>query len=73
MEDAQEAIKRKIAYWEGLLEQVKGLYYKNYSPDEIREKLLGNETILYGPSEGDFGKINLIMSFIDAIVKEKSV
>ncbi|NLB53559.1 MAG: MBL fold metallo-hydrolase [Syntrophomonadaceae bacterium] len=73
VEDAQEAIKRKIAYWEGLLAQVKELYYKNYSPEEIREKLLGKETILYGPSEGDFGKINLIMSFINAITKEKPI
>lgn len=67
VEDAPEAIRRKIGYWEGLLTQVKELYLKDKTPDEIRELLLGRETVLYGPSEGDFGKINLIMSFIEMI------
>lgn len=65
--DAKEAIKRKIAYWEDLFAKVKELYKENNNPDEIRERLLGRETSLYGPSEGDFGKINLIKSFISGI------
>lgn len=67
VENAKEAVKRKIDYWEDLFAQVEELYHKNCSPEEIREKLLGKETVLFGPSEGDFGKINLIRSFIDAI------
>lgn len=62
--DARNAVKRKIDYWEDLLDKVQALHQQGIEPDEIREKVLGRETVLYGPTEGDFGKINLVMSLL---------
>lgn len=64
MENARQAIEAKILYWEDLKTQVLDLYHQGVSPEQIREQLLGEETSLYGPTEGDFGKINLIGSFL---------
>ncbi|MDD3894762.1 MAG: MBL fold metallo-hydrolase [Syntrophomonadaceae bacterium] len=69
--DAREAVKRKISYWEDLYVKVKELYLKGSDPDEIRERLLGRETALYEPTQGDFGKINLVMSLINGLKAEK--
>ena len=67
--DGREAVRRKIIYWEDLQGKVRELYQQGLEPDEIRAKLLGKETILYEPTAGDFGKINLVMSFIDGLKK----
>ena len=63
--DARDAVRRKILYWEELREKVRELYELGIEADEIRAGLLGRETVLYEPTEGDFGKINLVMSFIE--------
>jgi glyoxylase-like metal-dependent hydrolase (beta-lactamase superfamily II) len=68
--NAKAALKRKIAYWEELGEKIIKLYKEGIEPEEIRERLLGKETVLYGPSEGDFGKINLVNSFIQSITNQ---
>lgn len=65
--DARAALRRKIAYWKELGDKIKESYQQGLEPDAIRERLLGKETILYGPTEGDFGKINLVLSFINGI------
>ncbi len=66
--NAKAALERKIAYWEELGEKVIKLYEEGIEPEEIRERLLGKETVLYEPTEGDFGKINLINSFIQGLI-----
>jgi len=62
--DAKKAIVAKIAYWEEQREQIMGLHNEGMSEDAILKQLYGKESALFGPSEGDFGKIHLIRSFI---------
>ncbi|MEQ8174835.1 MAG: MBL fold metallo-hydrolase [Syntrophomonadaceae bacterium] len=64
VKNAHRAIEAKILYWEDLKKQVLNLHHQGVSPEQIREQLLGEESSLYGPSEGDFGKINLIKSLL---------
>jgi len=61
---ARKAVAAKIAYWEEQREQIMQLHHAGLSDDEILKKLYGKESALFGPSEGDFGKIHLIRSFI---------
>lgn len=64
VEKGHEAIMTKIEYWESKGEEINKLYQQGKSTDEIRETVFGRETALYEPSEGDFGKINLVRSFL---------
>ncbi len=61
---AKPAVKAKIAYWEEQREQIMRLHDEGLSEDEILTQLYGRESALFAPSEGDFGKIHLIRSFI---------
>lgn len=62
--DAKKAVQAKIAYWEEQRQQILALYRQGLSEDDILKQLYGKESALYGPSEGDFGKIHFIRSFI---------
>ena len=62
--DAKKAVKTKIAYWEEQREAILALHNAGTDENEILKQLYGKESALFGPSEGDFGKIHLIRSFI---------
>lgn len=62
--NAREAVNRKIAYWESLQKQVLKLNAQGITTDTIRNTVLGPESVLYEPTEGDFGKINLVKSIL---------
>ncbi|MGE5390061.1 MAG: MBL fold metallo-hydrolase [Deltaproteobacteria bacterium] len=62
--EAKKAVQAKIAYWEEQREAILGLHRAGSDEDEILRRLYGKESALFGPSEGDFGKIHLIRSFI---------
>lgn len=62
--NARQAVEAKIAYWEELGTKIRELYSKKLGIDEIRERLLGKETMLFEPTEGDFAKSNLVKSFL---------
>lgn len=63
--DAREALKRKIEYFENLKEQVWALYKAGWRVEEITDKILGKESALFVPTEGDFAKINLVKSILN--------
>ncbi|MBC7105811.1 MAG: MBL fold metallo-hydrolase [Firmicutes bacterium] len=62
--NARRAVAAKIAFWEDLREKAEELYRAGLGPDEIRERLLGPETALYGLTGGDFAKVHLIRSLL---------
>jgi len=61
---ARPAIEAKIAFWEEREEQIKRLHRDGLSEEEILLQIFGRESALYALSDGDFGKIHLIRSFI---------
>ncbi len=61
---ARPAIEAKIAFWEEREEQINRLHREGCSEEEILLQMYGRESALYALSEGDFGKIHLIRSFI---------
>ena len=61
---ARPAIEAKIAFWEEREEQIKRLHRDGLSEEEILLQMYGRESALYALSDGDFGKIHLIRSFI---------
>lgn len=61
---ARKAIQSKIDYWEEQKDAILSLHLAGIDEREILKQLYGKESALYGPSEGDFGKIHLIRSFI---------
>lgn len=61
---AKQAVLAKIDYWEEQKELIMGLHLKGLSDDEILTRLYKKESALFELSEGDFGKIHLIRSFI---------
>ena len=64
VEDGKRALAAKIAFWENLAAEACRLKSEGWQPEEIREALLGEESVLYHPTEGDFGKIHLINSLL---------
>ena len=64
LENAREAVQAKCRYLEELGEKVKELHCRGLTPGEIRNQLLGRESLLYPISKGEFGKINLVRSFL---------
>ncbi|MBO8158394.1 MBL fold metallo-hydrolase [Thermosyntropha sp.] len=64
MKDAKKALKQKIEYFERIKEEIFALYDKDKDIEEITRQVLGEESVLYGPTEGDFGKINLVKSVL---------
>ncbi len=62
--NARGAVAAKIAYWEDLKERAQALYRTGLDPEEIRERLLGPETALYGLTGGDFAKVHLVRSLL---------
>lgn len=63
-DSAKKAVAAKIAYWEEQREAIMSLHQAGIDENEILRQLYGKESALFGPSEGDFGKIHLIRSFI---------
>lgn len=61
---ARSAIEAKIAFWEEQEEQINRLHRDGLSEEEILLQMYGRESALYALSDGDFGKIHLIRSFI---------
>lgn len=66
VEEASEAIRRKIAYLEGLARQARALQAQGLSPEEIALRLLGPETRMTRLSGGDFSKANLIRGLLQS-------
>lgn len=64
VENARQAVRDKIAFWEELREKVIDLAGKGWDEKEITSELLGEEGFMYQATEGDFGKINLVRSFL---------
>ncbi|MEW6107182.1 MAG: MBL fold metallo-hydrolase, partial [Bacillota bacterium] len=60
--DGKRALAAKIESWKNLAAEACQLNRQGRQPEEIREMLLGQESSLYGHSEGDCGKIHLINS-----------
>lgn len=61
---ARQAVKAKVAFWEEQHEKINQLHNEGLGEDEILKRLYGRESALYELTDGDFGKINLIRSFI---------
>ncbi len=66
VEDAGEAIRRKIAYLEELARQARALRKQGLSPEEIARRLLGPETRMTHLTGGDFSKVNLIRGLLQS-------
>jgi glyoxylase-like metal-dependent hydrolase (beta-lactamase superfamily II) len=64
VEDAGEAIRRKIAYLEELSRQARALQQQGLSPEEIARRTLGPETRMTRLTGGDFSKVNLIRGLL---------
>ncbi|RME39593.1 MAG: MBL fold metallo-hydrolase [Thermoflexia bacterium] len=64
VEDATEAIRRKIAYWEDLAARAQGLLERGLFIPEIARHLLGPETTMTYLTGGHFSKANLIASLL---------
>lgn len=64
LENAREAVRAKCRYLEELGEKANELHCRGMNPGEIRDQLLGRESFLYWISKGEFGKINLVRSFL---------
>jgi len=58
--NAQEAIRRKIAYWEEIGGEAREMAGRGHRPEAIRDALLGKEGLLTYWSRGRFAKLNLI-------------
>lgn len=64
VEEAEEAIRSKIAWWEGLAEDARALREQGWAVRRITRRLLGREGFLYYASFGDFSKRNLVRSLL---------
>lgn len=64
VEDARGALSEKVAWWEGLAEEVRGLRDRGWPVRRITRELLGREGPLYYLSFGDFSKENLVRSLL---------
>ncbi|MBN1180061.1 MAG: MBL fold metallo-hydrolase [Anaerolineae bacterium] len=60
------AIERKIAYWEGLAEAARRWQAEGLSLRETTERVLGPEDVTARASRGQFSKLNLIRSLLEA-------
>jgi glyoxylase-like metal-dependent hydrolase (beta-lactamase superfamily II) len=58
-------MEQKLNYWQELHEQSTRLFQEGWKATEIRDALLGPETIMAELTGGDFSKLNLIQSFLD--------
>jgi glyoxylase-like metal-dependent hydrolase (beta-lactamase superfamily II) len=64
VENAAEALDRRIRYWEDLADQAAAMARKGTSTTVIRRRLLGGEGAMMLLSCGDFSKSNLIRSLL---------
>ncbi len=64
VEDGETAMARKIAYWEGVLEEARAFRERGYSVERIAEVVLGPEGLATRISGGRFSKKNLIASLL---------
>lgn len=60
----KKSLERKIEYFEKIKDQILFLHNKGMEIEEIRRQVLGEETALFIPTEGDFAKINLVKSVL---------
>lgn len=58
--DGTTALRRKIDYWQQLIENVHQLHGQGLSPRAIRDRLLGSEGWMTRVSLGHFSKLNLV-------------
>lgn len=63
--DARGAIERKIAWWEDLAGEARGLRERGWPLRRITRHLLGREGFFFYVSLGDFSKQNLIRSLLE--------
>jgi glyoxylase-like metal-dependent hydrolase (beta-lactamase superfamily II) len=64
VDNARDAVMAKSLYLEDLGERVRDLDRRGIPPEEIRSQLLGEEGFLNKVSEGEWGKINLVRSYL---------
>ena len=64
IEDACGGLSRKIAYWENLAGEARGLAARGLSVRAITRRLLGREGLYTVLSAGDFSKANLIRALL---------
>lgn len=67
VENGKEAMQRRYDNFMKIRAAVLKMHEEGYNPEEIREEVLGKETILYEPSSGDMAKINLVYSLISEL------
>jgi glyoxylase-like metal-dependent hydrolase (beta-lactamase superfamily II) len=65
VEDACEAIERKIAYWESLAEQARALRRQGFLLPEVVNRLLGPEDMMARLSGRHFTKLNLVRALLE--------
>lgn len=66
VEDGRDALRSCIQYLKDLSQRAKGLQAKGLSPAAIRDEIFGRETVLAGPTEGDFSAENMIRAVLRA-------
>lgn len=64
VQDAREALQAKIAWWEDLAGEARGLRDRGWAVRRITRRLLGREGPLHYLSFGDFSKANLVRSLL---------
>lgn len=67
VEKGKQAMQNRYDNFIKIRDQVIKMYKEGHDPKEIRQTILGDETILYEPTSGDMAKINLINSLISAL------
>lgn len=62
--DPITTLDRTIDYLEKLGDEVVQLYQQGYSPEEIRQRIFGEESPLAEPTQFQFSSLNLVKSFL---------
>lgn len=67
VEDGKAALQRRYDNFIKIRSAVTEMHQAGHTPEEIREQVLGRESILHEASEGDMAKINLVYSLISEL------
>jgi len=69
VQDGRESLQSCIQYLKDLSQRAKELHKQGLSPGAIRDEIFGRETVLAGPTEGDFSAENMVRAILRADIE----
>ncbi|MDZ7343116.1 MAG: MBL fold metallo-hydrolase [candidate division KSB1 bacterium] len=64
LDDPNTLVRKKLAFYEEIQQQVQTLHQKGWEPEKIRDAVLGKEGFWPLLSQGEFSKLNLVKAFL---------